>query len=262
MKVITWNINSVRIRLGLLERLILQLQPDVICLQETKVIDELFPKSFFHNYDYKYIICNGQKSYNGVAIISRLPIESDFTLNFYNDHARHIAASINNIEIHNFYVPAGGDEPSTLTNPKFLHKLSYLNLMKEWFLHNRNYEDNIILLGDLNIAPHENDVWSTKQLANVVSHTDVERKSLLDLQKIKDFVDIARMYVPYDQKLYSWWSYRNLDWQKSNRGRRLDHIWCSKNLEYSLKGCTTLSEVRAWPQSSDHVPIMVTIQGI
>lgn len=257
MKITTWNINSVRLRLELLEKLIEQQNPDIICLQETKVRDDLFPESDIKRLGYPWQIYSGQKSYNGVAILSKIPIDNSFALSFYNDDKRHLAVKVGGFELHNFYVPAGGDEPDIEINPKFKHKLEYLDLMKEWFVANRaghGIDAKMILVGDLNIAPHEHDVWSSKQLRNVISHTDIERRMLLDLQHSLGFVDSARHFTPMEEKIYTWWSYRNLDWQKSNRGRRLDHIWVSANIKDRMKAIVVANHARSWTQPSDHVP--------
>lgn len=242
MKIVTWNINSVRLRLNLLQTLAETLNPDVICLQETKASDEVFPQDEIKKIGYEYMAFAGEKSYNGVAILSKYPIDNIFSSIFYNNDKRHISAKIGDIEIHNFYVPAGGDEPDIDINPKFKHKLEYIRLIQDWFLTNRNKNDKIILLGDLNIAPHKHDVWSSSQLKNVVSHTSIERELLLNLQNSFEFIDSARHFTHMDEKLYSWWSYRNKDWQKSNRGRRLDHIWVSLPLKTNCRASLHLKK--------------------
>lgn len=260
MRIATWNINSVRLRVDLLAEVCRLLKPDVICLQETKTEDRFFPLEFVNNLGYPYAVFSGEKSYNGVAIISKFKIDDSFSIDLFNDHKRHICALIHGIEIHNFYIPAGGDEPDIEINPKFKHKLEYIRLMQEWFEVNRKQEDKIILAGDFNIAPHEHDVWSSSQLKRVVSHTPVERKALLNLQNSFNFIDTGRHFIPLEQKLYTWWSYRNKDWKKSNRGRRLDHIWASKSLESSLKSVVHLPESREWERPSDHVPVLLEMQ--
>lgn len=259
MKITTWNINSLRLRMNLLEQFARMYEPDVICLQETKVHDDSFPLEDVQKLGYEFVTFSGQKSYNGVAILSKYPIENTFTLTFYNEDKRHIAAKIKGIEIHNFYIPAGGDEPDILTNPKFKHKLEYIKLIQNWFLNNRNKTDPIILLGDLNIAPYEHDVWSSKHLKNVVSHTPIERELLINLMNSFDFIDSARYLTNMDEKLYTWWSYRNKDWQKTNRGRRLDHIWVSESLENNISTILSLKEARTWERPSDHVPFTLEI---
>ena len=252
MKIITWNINSVRLRMSLLEKLINEYRPDIICLQEIKVEDILFPHQLLQQFGYQYIYYSGQKSYHGVAVLSKFPAEQNFCLSLYNEDKRHIAVKIKNIEIHNLYIPAGGDIPDIAQNLKFRHKLEYISLIQSWLATNRNISDKIILLGDLNIAPLENDVWSSKQLRN-------ERHNLITLQNSLKFVDSARYFTPADQKLYSWWSYRNIDWLKSNRGRRLDHIWVSENLKNQMKSVVSIIAARSWPQPSDHIPYMLEL---
>ena len=259
MRIITWNINSVRLRIGLVKKLNNEYNPDIICLQETKTEDKHFPQQALEDIGFNHMVFSGQKSYNGVAILSKLPIEDSFSIDLYNEDKRHICAKINNFELHNFYVPAGGDEPDIEVNPKYKHKLGFLKLMQEWFTTNRKPSDKIILVGDLNIAPHEQDVWSSRQLRNVISHTPPERESLLSLQNSFDFIDTARHFVDMNKKLYSWWSYRNRDWKKSNRGRRLDHIWTSRPLEKQLKSIDIIRHARDWEKPSDHVPCILDI---
>lgn len=260
MKIATWNLNSIRRRLDLLTKLIQSEEPDIILLQETKVINELFPYAAIKALGYNYLHYEGQKSYNGVAILSKIAVEKSFSLNLFNEDKRHYAIKVKDVEIHNFYVPAGGDIPDISINPKFKHKLAYINLIQEWFKANRTNRDKIILAGDLNIAPYEHDVWSSKQLANVVSHTSVERSSFLELKRQLNLIDSARYFVPLDEKFYTWWSYRNIDWQKTNRGRKLDHILISKNLQHRLVSGRALSHIRAWDSPSDHVPYIIKIR--
>src|SRR5690606_30795589 len=129
------------------------------------------------------------------------------------------------IELHNFYVPAGGDVPDPAVNPKFAHKLRFLDEAAAWFAARRNPENRFILLGDLNVAPLETDVWSHKQLLKVVSHTPVEVERMNRWCASHDWVDAVRRFVPPERKLYSWWSYRSPDWAAADKGRRLDHVW-------------------------------------
>lgn len=134
VRIATWNINSVRIRLDKLAAFTKLYKPDILMLQETKVADYAFPTFECMAMGYDHIKLSGEKSYNGVAILSRYPLHNDFRLEFYNHDKRHIAASIKDVEVHNFYVPAGGDEPDIEINQKFCHKMAYLDLMHEWFL--------------------------------------------------------------------------------------------------------------------------------
>ena len=259
MRIATWNINSVRLRLKQALKFIEEKNIDTLCLQETKTQDEFFPSADFLKAGMKYQYYRGEKSYNGVAILSN----TKFTDMSYIDYclkgdARHISVKFkNNIQLHNFYVPAGGDEADIAINPKFEHKISFLNEMKSNFL--KDKKTNKILVGDLNIAPLENDVWSHKQLLNVVSHTPLETSSLLEIINSGEWVDVMRKLVSHDKKLYSWWSYRNRNWETSNRGRRLDHIWVSKNLFSKVQSGVIYKDTRNWERPSDHVPIIIDI---
>src|SRR5437763_12072121 len=135
IKVATWNINSVRLRIGLVTKFLASYEPDVLCLQETKVIDDLFPREEFRTLGYVHQAINGQKGYHGVAILSRLPFRSSDEMEFCgNGDSRHVSAVLENgLEIHDFYVPAGGDLPNPDNNPKFAHKLSFLREMDGCF---------------------------------------------------------------------------------------------------------------------------------
>ncbi len=258
MRVATWNINSVRIRLPLLKRLTDEHAPDVLCLQETKVEDAVFPVADIASIGYPHAYVSGQKSYNGVAILSRIPLTDIHSVNHVNaEHKRHIAAMLpGGIELHNFYVPAGGDIPDRTLNPAYGFKLDYIDAMRTWFTQNRKGDAKMVLVGDLNIAPLEHDVWSHKQLLGVVSHTPAEVERLNALQAAMQWIDTTRHFTPHEQKLYSWWSYRNRDWRKSDRGRRLDHIWSTPNLKKSLKYSLILKDARDWERGSDHVPVI------
>lgn len=262
MRLATWNINSVRLRLNLVRRLLKIREPDVLCLQETKVINDLFPRKAFEKLGYIHQAIHGQKGYHGVAILSRLPFrESEATRYCDNDDCRHMRVNFENgIELHNFYVPAGADVPDPAVNPKFAHKLGFLREMAANFA-KRSDQDTakVVIVGDLNVAPLENDVWSHKQLLTVVSHTPVETGLLSDVKAAFDFTDVTRAFVPESEKIYSWWSYRAADWQTSDRGRRLDHIWVSKALKDKLSNHEILKKARGWKQPSDHVPVLVDI---
>ena len=129
--------------------------------------------------------------------------------------------------------------------------------MKNYF--SKDISTQKILVGDLNIAPLENDVWSHKQLLNVVSHTPLETEALLEIINSGEWVDVMRKIVPHKEKLYSWWSYRNRNWETSNRGRRLDHVWVSKKLFPQVKSGVIFKDTRSWERPSDHVPIIIDI---
>lgn len=264
----TWNINSVRLRIDLVAKFIRAVRPDVLCLQETKCPDDAFPLKRFKRLGYEHIALNGQKGYHGVAVISRLPFEStDVRVFCGNPDSRHISVQFGAsaelatpVTLHNFYVPAGGDIPDTALNPKFLHKLSFLGEMKACApLHPANGERHI-LVGDLNVAPHEHDVWSHKQLLKVVSHTPIECEKLLAVQSAGDWIDVARQRIAMSEKVYTWWSYRAADWTVADRGRRLDHVWVSQALGDSVRDFRITRDARGWERPSDHVPVTTVLE--
>ncbi len=258
MRLITWNINSVRARLDQLARLAAMVQPDVICLQETKAQDQDFPAAAVRQMGYPHLLLRGMKAYNGVAILSRLPLETAESRDWAGRRdCRHLAAILpGGIELHNFYVPAGGDVPDPAENDKFAHKLEFLEEMIRWFAENRDPRTPMLLVGDLNIAPLESDVWSSRQLAKVVSHTPVEREILQRALVNFGWRDAMRHAVPEPQRLYTWWSYRARDWRQADRGRRLDHVWATPPLLPALRNLQVLEEVRGWDTPSDHAPVL------
>ena len=263
MKLATWNINSVRLRAGLVTRFLREEQPDVLCLQEIKTTEDAFPAAAFAEAGYPHQAVLGQIGYHGVATIARQPFRRKWSAEICTrGHARHIAVELaNGIELNNFYVPAGGDIPDPEQNDKFAHKLEFLSTMTRHFgkLKGKSSTPRI-LVGDLNIAPLENDVWSHKQLLDVVSHTPIEVEHLADLRASHDFEDTTRSVVPAAEKIYSWWSYRARDWAASDRGRRLDHIWLSPALKGALKTHAIHKAMRGWAQPSDHVPVVVGLE--
>jgi len=263
MKLITWNINSVRLRLDLVVKLLKKEEPDVLCLQETKVMNELFPGERLAKLGYVHQAIHGQKGYHGVAVLSKKPFRETQSFSFCdNPDCRHIAVTFEDgIELHNFYVPAGADIPDPDVNPKFAHKLAFLREMAKTFeKRKKKREARVILVGDLNVAPLENDVWSHKQLLDVVSHTPVETDLLEKARAAFDWVDVTRRFVPASEKIYSWWSYRAADWAASDRGRRLDHIWVSQGLKDAVTSQAILRAARGWTQPSDHVPVVATLE--
>ena len=258
MKITSWNINSVRLRIGLVEDMIKAVQPDVICLQETKAQDIHFPEEAIAEMGYKYQAYRGEKSYNGVAILSRIPLEDvQFKQWAGKEDCRHISAVANGVRIHNFYIPAGGDIPDRNENPKFGHKLDFLDEVTAYFAKDNPHSS--VMVGDLNIAPLAEDVWSTKQLKKVVSHTDIEREKLLKLIADGGWDDAIRSYFGPDEVLYSWWSYRARDYKASNRGRRLDHIFVSQDIKDTVTKAEIYEPARGWEKPSDHVPISISL---
>ncbi len=253
----TWNINSVRLRETLVLDFLAREKPDVLCLQEAKSPVDKIPRENFTALGYKYLVARGQKGYNGVATFSRVPIEDAGHRDFCEKgDARHVAARLEDgTLIHNYYVPAGGDEANTETNPKFAHKMGFLKEMQAWF--EAEPPKRSILVGDLNIAPREDDVWDHKKLLKVVSHTPVEVEQLAATQAAGEWVDITRAHVPMG-KLFSWWSYRARDWDTADKGRRLDHIWATPDIAGAAHSTRIMREMRGREKPSDHVPVFAS----
>jgi exodeoxyribonuclease III len=263
----TWNINSVRLRIDLVAKFLKAARPDVLCLQETKCPDGKFPLRRFKRLGYDHIALNGQKGYHGVAVISRFPFDAVVRTDFCGkSDSRHITVTLGEkaglhepIKLHNFYVPAGGDEPDPEINSKFAHKLGFLDELTGC-AELRPGNERAILVGDLNVAPLEHDVWSHKRLLKVVSHTPIECEKLAAFQRAGSWIDIARAVIPEPAKLYTWWSYRAPDWAAVDKGRRLDHIWVSPEMGDRFRGIKIAREARGWLRPSDHVPVTTTIE--
>ncbi len=257
----TWNINSVRLRIGLVERLLKEKAPDILCLQETKCPQGQFPSAPLNALGYSHIAEFGQKGYHGVAIVSRVPFQQQQSRDFcLKGDCRHVSVQFEGdrpFVLHNLYVPAGGDEPDREINEKFGHKLDFLTEMEEWSkVHAAPKGYGAIAVGDLNVAPLEHDVWSHRELLKVVSHTPIEVEHFARIQEAGGWVDVMRNHIPQPRKLYTWWSYRSKDWEVSNRGRRLDHVWATRGLAPFCTGIDVLQPVRNWTQPSDHVPVI------
>ena len=263
----TWNINSVRLRIDLVAKFVKAVRPDILCLQETKCPDGRFPLKRLRRLGYEHAALNGQRGYHGVAVLSRLPFDHISIEGFGGkSDSRHVAVVIGEragmrdpLTVHNIYVPAGGDAPDVNINPKFAHKLQFLDDMRS-SLQLKPDRDRAILVGDLNVAPLEHDVWSHRQLIDVVSHTPIECDRLNAVQRAGQWIDIMRMLVPEPTKLYTWWSYRSPDWAAVNKGRRLDHIWVAPALGDRVASMAVSKQTRSWPQPSDHVPVSATFE--
>ena len=261
----TWNINSVRLRIGRVVDFLKRESPDVLCLQEIKCLEDQFPRKAFEAAGYKHIHLSGQKGMHGVATVSRLPIEAVETPPLcQHGHARCAAIKVAGVEIDNLYVPAGADIPDPVVNDKFAHKLDFVERMRAHYQARARSKSRppLFVVGDINIAPEENDVWSHRQLLDVVSHTPVETDGLKRILKDGKFLDIARAKHPPNEKLYTWWSYRAADWQASNRGRRLDHIWADARATpmVDVDSYAIHTVERGGEKPSDHVPVMVSFE--
>ena len=261
LRLVTWNVNSVRARIDHALRLIDALRPDILCLQEIKVEDAAFPGRPFVDAGLPHIALAGQKGYHGVAVLSRLPLADTARVDWGSKgEARHVSTAVDGrLRLHNLYIPAGGDVPDAAENPKFAEKLAYFDNAAAWFADGLKNDGALpaILVGDLNVAPLPSDVWSHKQLLRVVSHTPVEVEKLEILQAAGGWCDVMRHVVPAPAPLFTWWSYRARDWRKAARGRRLDHVWVSPGLIPHIRHMAVFDEARDWPRPSDHAPVVV-----
>ena len=262
LKIASWNINSVRARIDIVGRFLAEEAPDILCLQETKVDDAVFPADAFRAFGYSHQRLHGQRMHHGVAIVSRLPLAdaSDACWRYDwqdNGEARHVGVRVGvgerwSFRLENVYVPAGGDLPDPALNPKFAQKLAFLERMTRW---SECLGEPTLMVGDFNVAPLPEDVWSHKQLLDVVSHTPVEVEALGRLQAAHGWVDLGRHFHPAPARLHTWWSYRSPDWTVNDRGRRLDHMWASPDVAAKAVAHTVHEPCRNWLKPSDHVPL-------
>ena len=260
----SWNINSVRLRIDRILDFLRRESPDILCLQEIKCLEDQFPRKAFEAAGYGHTHLSGQKGMHGVAIVSRLPLEALAAPDLCrHNHARSAAVAVAGFELHNLYVPAGADIPDPAVNEKFAHKLDFLERMRRLYLARAQKRSALPLLvaGDINIAPEENDVWSHRQLLDVVSHTPVETDGLRRVLAEGRLTDIARARHAPGEKLYTWWSYRASDWKASNRGRRLDHLWADRRAQplVDISSYRIHADERGGEKPSDHVPVSMMV---
>ena len=262
MLIATWNVNSVRTRLSQIINWINQVNPDILCLQETKVIDNDFPIKPFEALGYE-VIAFGQKSYNGVAIISKIESEnvtkgfSGFLgdqndLNKFEDQKRLITADIKGVKIINVYVPNG----SSLHSEKFDYKINWLNCLSSFLDKQEKKNELICLLGDFNIAPSNKDIHNPQRYEGGIMASEIERNALNNVLKGR-LIDAFRIFEK-NTGHWSWWDYRNNAYEL-NKGWRIDHIYISKALTSKLKSCVIDSNPRGNLQPSDHAPVMINL---
>jgi exodeoxyribonuclease-3 len=260
LRLCTWNVNSVRLRVEHAARFVAEQAPDVLCLQEIKCREGEFPKEAFAEMGLPYLKIAGQKGWHGVAIASRLPIEDAPPLDVCREgHARCVGGKIAGVEVHNLYIPAGGDVPDRALNPKFDHKLDFYEKLT-FELSRRDPSEPLAVVGDLNVAPSEADVWNHRYMSKVVSHTPIEVAAFEALRKSLGLIDLPRAATPDPERMFSWWSYRAADFRASNRGLRLDHILVTPGLKdaaFRLGSAASRvhDDVRAWERPSDHAPV-------
>ena len=251
MKIATWNVNSIAIRLEQVLSWMKDTNTDVVCLQETKTVDEKFPFEAIENAGYN-VAFFGQKSYNGVAIISNREIK-DVQKGFHDDDddapKRLIAATIENIRIVNTYIPNGTE----LWTEKFTFKLDWLQRLRRFFDATCPTDADVLLCGDFNVAPDERDVWSVAAWEGKLHFSKPERAAIHHVKQW-GFEDVFRLKNG-DAKEFSWWNYREGAFFK-NHGLRIDHIWTSKSLAEKCVGCWIDKTPRGWERPSDHTPVV------
>ena len=264
----TWNINSVRLRIDLVAKFIKAVRPDILCLQETKCPDDAFPLKRFKRLGYENVALNGQKGYHGVVVLSRLPFESIDIQSFCGkSDCRHVSAVFGEraglrdpITVHNFYVPAGGDIPDPAVNPKFAHKLAFLDEMRDCAtLRPAPSERSDPGRRSQRRAARARRLEPQADAARGVAYADRMRETRRGAQKAGGWVDSMRQHTPEPAKLYTWWSYRSPDWATADKGRRLDHIWTSPMLADRVAGIGIARNYRGAERPSDHVPVTATI---
>jgi len=252
MKIATWNINSIKSRLDHVLKWCEINQPDVLCLQETKSVDEKFPSRKFNAIGYPHIEHLGERAYNGVALVSKIRLH-DIQRNLPREktpaQSRLIAATVGGIHLVNIYGPHGTSQAT----PKYQFKLDWIARLRKYFDSQFSTDDDVLLLGDLNVAPHELDVWSVPAWRNKLHFTKAERDAVQDLKKW-GFVDLFRQ-INGDEREFSWWSNFRNNFEK-DRGLRIDHIWASTPLAERCTDCWIDKEPRGWEHPSDHAPVV------
>jgi exodeoxyribonuclease-3 len=262
MRIASWNVNSVRTRLDQVRGWLEQEQPEVLCLQETKVADTLFPHAAFEELGYRCAI-SGQKAYNGVAIVSRLPLD-DVQIGFeallpndpeapgLSEQKRVISALVDGVRVVNLYVPNG----SALTSEKYAYKLEWLACLRRYLDVQEQQGDPLVMVGDFNIAPEARDIHDPERLTGGIMASEAEREALRTAlgQRLSD---AFRMFEPACGH-WSWWDYRSGAWE-TDRGWRIDHIYLSDDLLACATGCLIDRRPRGNLQPSDHAPVVVNL---
>jgi exodeoxyribonuclease-3 len=262
MRIATWNVNSVRTRLDQVLAWLAAERPEVLCLQETKVADELFPLEPFRALGYEAAI-SGQKAYNGVAILSRLPIE-DVQVGFaallpddpeapgLGEQKRVISAQIAGLRVLNLYVPNG----SSLRSEKYAYKLEWLACLKRYLDAQETQGEPLVMVGDFNIALEARDIHDPARLSGGIMASEPERQAL-QAALGERLEDGFRLFEP-ESGHWSWWDYRTAGWE-TGRGWRIDHIYLDAELRDQALGCTIDAPMRGNPQPSDHAPVIINL---
>ena len=262
MQIATWNVNSIRTRLDQVQAWLQDAQPDLLCLQETKVDDPLFPHKVFEAQGYQ-VHFHGQKAYNGVAIVSRQPLEDvrrGFTGELPEDaealqlgeQKRVISALVNNIRIVNVYVPNG----SALKSEKYPYKLEWLSCLNRYLSAQAKRDEPLCLVGDFNIALEARDIHHPERLTGGIMASELEREALLKVLGDR-LHDVFRVFEP-DANHWSWWDYRSGAWDR-DQGWRIDHIYLCDELLSQARSCVIHKHLRGHEKPSDHAPVTVDL---
>lgn len=262
MQIATWNVNSVRSRLEQVVAWLELERPEVLCLQETKVEDAAFPATVFSDLGYTAVI-SGQKAYNGVAILSRLPLE-DVRIGFdallpdepalaLAEQKRLISARIEGVRVLNLYVPNG----SALRSEKYAYKLEWLACLRRYLDVQDHDGEPLCMVGDFNIALDDRDIHDPQRLSGGIMASDPERQALR-LALDERLADVFRLFEP-DSGHWSWWDYRSGAWDRDS-GWRIDHIYLCEELQERATGCLIHKALRGNEKPSDHAPVVVQLQ--
>ncbi|EAU74475.1 exodeoxyribonuclease III [Synechococcus sp. RS9916] len=262
MLIASWNVNSVRTRLDHVLAWLQSHQPDLLCLQETKVADPLFPQTAFESIGYR-VSFHGQKSYNGVALISRTPLDDvrcgfigelpgDLEAGELGEQKRVISALLDGVRVVNLYVPNG----SSLTSDKYPYKLKWLNCLKRYREAAQERDEPLCIVGDFNIGMEARDIHDPERLTGGIMASDAERTALNEALG-EGMVDVFRAFEP-DAGHWSWWDYRSGAWNRDS-GWRIDHIYLSEDLLDLARSCVIHKQERGKEQPSDHAPVVVDL---
>jgi len=253
MKLATWNVNSLKVRLPHVLDWLASYQPDVLCLQETKLEDVNFPAAELATAGYQPLF-SGQKTYNGVAILSKLTAEDVAAgiPNFADPQKRVLAATIGGVRVINLYVPNG----QSVDSDKFQYKLGWLDALMDWLRDELARYSSLVVLGDFNIAPEERDVHDPKAWEGQVLFSPPEREAFRKLLQL-GLTDSFRLF-DQPEKSYTWWDYR-MNAFRRNMGLRIDHILLSAALAKTCKSCGIDKEARKLERPSDHAPVIVEV---
>ncbi len=250
LKVASWNVNSLPVRINHVLQWLEKAAPDLLALQECKVVDEDFPREAIEAAGY-YVITSVQKTYNGVAILSKVPATDVVTdlPGFPDPERRVIGASFGDVRLLNLYVPNG----QAVDTPKFAYKLSWLEALADYVKAQLAAHSKLVVLGDFNIAPDERDVDDPEVWVGRVLFSDRERAAFQGLLAL-GLSDTFRLF-PQEERLFSWWDYRFGAFRR-NRGLRIDHILASETMRRACFACYIDKDPRGWERPSDHAPVV------